>query len=140
MISVTKSFEIPAGHRLLGHPKCVNLHGHNYVFEVSFSGPLPANGMIIDFSVISTIVGGWLKENWDHTFFVHSSDKQLRRALDRLDSKVCVLQRPPTAEVLAAQLAEEVRYLLPIEKYPIDIESIVCRETSTSSATWRRVE
>jgi 6-pyruvoyltetrahydropterin/6-carboxytetrahydropterin synthase len=81
--SVTCSFTFEAAHRLVWHPgKCRNLHGHSYRLEVTVSGPLDGNGVVVDFDHLSEIVHREVIDQWDH--------RDLNEVIDN-----------PTAELLA---------------------------------------
>jgi 6-pyruvoyltetrahydropterin/6-carboxytetrahydropterin synthase len=75
-VIITRKLEFDAGHRVLGHEgKCRHLHGHRYVAEITCQAPrLDSLGMVVDFSVIKSKVGGWLDANWDHNFICHPED------------------------------------------------------------------
>ena len=80
---VTCTFTFEAAHRLAWHPgKCRNLHGHSYRLDVSVSGPLDANGVVLDFDTLQEVVRTLVVEEWDH--------RDLNEVLDN-----------PTAELLA---------------------------------------
>lgn len=81
--SVTCSFTFEAAHRLDWHPgKCRNLHGHSYRLDVTVSGPLDGNGVVVDFDQLSEIVHRAVIDHWDH--------RDLNEVIDN-----------PTAELLA---------------------------------------
>jgi 6-pyruvoyltetrahydropterin/6-carboxytetrahydropterin synthase len=81
--SVTCTFTFEAAHRLEWHPgKCRNLHGHSYRLDVTVSGPLDPNGVVIDFDQLTEIVEHEVIDRWDH--------RDLNEVLDN-----------PTAELLA---------------------------------------
>ena len=73
---ITRRLEFDAAHRVLGHPgKCQHLHGHRYVAEVSLYAPqLDSLGMMFDFGIIKTLIGGWIDEFWDHNILLHPDD------------------------------------------------------------------
>lgn len=102
MLTITRTFEIDAGHRLMKHEsKCKNLHGHRYRVELTVAaeqeGALDEVGRIIDFGVIKDVFGGWLNETYDHGFIVEEGDPILP-ALD--GTKYIVLGCPPSIENL----------------------------------------
>jgi len=67
-LSVTKSFRFEAAHYLPDYDgKCALLHGHSYKLEVTLSGPLCDNGMVIDFGDISRLVAPIIEEH-DHNY------------------------------------------------------------------------
>lgn len=110
---ITRRLEFDAGHRLLDHEgKCRNLHGHRYTLELTVSGPtLDAVGRVIDFSVLKSIVGGWIDEHLDHGYIGQVGD-ELLDAARTAGSKVHVVRFPPTAEHLAAYLFDRATELL----------------------------
>ena len=56
MITIYKRFRFSAAHRLpmthVNH-KCHALHGHNFVVNLTFKGPIAADGFLIDFGDVS---------------------------------------------------------------------------------------
>jgi len=64
MYVIEKIIKFESAHRLPGHPKCGNLHGHSYKVEVVVeSEQLNEQGFVIDFGVLSKIVKG----SYDHS-------------------------------------------------------------------------
>ena len=64
---VTRSFTFEAAHRLPWHPgKCRGLHGHSYRLEVTVAGPLDANGVVVDFDQLASVVRCEVIERFDH--------------------------------------------------------------------------
>lgn len=64
---ITKKFDFEAAHHLPWHQgKCKTLHGHSYKLEVSVSGNLNENGVIIDFGDLKKIVNEIILEIYDH--------------------------------------------------------------------------
>ena len=78
MIRVTKRVEFCAAHRYVNprwgeeenrrrFGKAVNLHGHNYVLEVTIQGtPVPDTGMIMDLKALKDLIGDAVLERLDH--------------------------------------------------------------------------
>ena len=67
--SVTRSFTFEAAHQLLWHPgKCQRLHGHSYRLEVTVSGPVGDNGVVVDFADIKHVVEREVIDRYDHTY------------------------------------------------------------------------
>lgn len=123
--TVTRKFEIDAGHRLINHPgKCKNYHGHRYVIEPQISAPTMdrKSGMIVDFSLVKELIGGWLDREWDHGMILQDGDELLRwlygSAEDRAGAtsyenpKVYVMDKPPTVENLVREFASHAQSLL----------------------------
>lgn len=85
---------IDASHVIPGHPgKCGRLHGHTYRFEIWLHGPVdPAGeGMLVDFYDIKAAI-----DAWDHR---HLND---------------LVDFPPTAELLAAEMHRRLTALLQV--------------------------
>ncbi len=79
-ISLTRRYSFPASHRLFRADwseaenrrvfgKCANPHGHghNYVMEISVTGPLdPATGMIVNLAELDEFVRARVLDGFDH--------------------------------------------------------------------------
>lgn len=64
---VTKCFRFDAAHHLPGYPgKCARPHGHGYRLEVTVSGPVRDDGLVMDFYELKRIVEGRVIEKLDH--------------------------------------------------------------------------
>ena len=71
-MQIRKQFRFEAAHVLPHHPgKCSRLHGHSYRLDVAVEGPLqsagPAQGMVLDFDEISSLVKPSIIERLDHS-------------------------------------------------------------------------
>lgn len=119
MPEITRVFRFDAAHRILGHQgKCIHLHGHGYVAEVTVQAPsLDALGMVVDFSVIKEKVGKWIEDNWDHNAILNKGDPLVpflqNNGLTTKKPYVLLDHRNPTAEELAEELFYVARDLLP---------------------------
>src|SRR5256885_417980 len=69
MFRVTREIHFCYGHRLLDYEgKCRHLHGHNGTAVIALEGDrLDRLGMVVDFSHLKRVVGGWINETIDHT-------------------------------------------------------------------------
>lgn len=119
MIYVTRKIEFDAGHRVLHHEgKCAHLHGHRYVAEITVSSTgLDSISRVVDFSVIKSLVGRWVDENWDHNILLHPDDPLLssENHFEVFGSKrpwVMPQGKNPTAEVMAEVLLKKAKELL----------------------------
>ncbi len=102
-ISITKQFKFEAAHKLTNHDgKCRNLHGHSYLLEITVTGPIiktgPKEGMIMDFSDLSSIVEKEIINQWDHEYL---ND---------------LVPFATTAENLATECYKRLETSLPLEK------------------------
>ena len=67
--SVTRSFSFEAAHQLDWHSgACKTLPGHSYRLEVTGSGALDDNGIVIDFADLSALVQREVIDVYDHTY------------------------------------------------------------------------
>lgn len=133
MPKMMKWIEFDAGHRIVGHEgQCSNLHGHRYRAEIWVQGSLDSIGRVIDFGVVKELVGGWIKDNWDHNMLLNSQD-QLIQAVRKLNELEPIQHEVvgwgevifhgkdpyifkncnPTAEVIAEELFNAAINLLP---------------------------
>jgi 6-pyruvoyltetrahydropterin/6-carboxytetrahydropterin synthase len=121
------------GHRLRLHKgKCRHFHGHRGTMHVTFSAAqLNDQSMVVDFDQAGALVRNFLQE-WDHNMLVEVGDPFIEFAEDN-DVRVCVLDRPPTAENLAKLAYEELNKQVP---EPIYISCVVLFETPSFSASY----
>jgi 6-pyruvoyltetrahydropterin/6-carboxytetrahydropterin synthase len=84
--------------RLFG--KCVNLHGHNYVLEVSVAGGIDAvTGYVVDLKFLSDVICRQVIQDVDH--------RNLNTDVPWLSGRI------PTAENLAVAFWERLQQELP---------------------------
>src|SRR5258708_1686267 len=107
MFSVTREITFCYGHRLLEYDgKCRHLHGHNgravITLETARLDPL---GMVVDFSRLKRVVGGWIDETLDHKMLLHKNDPVLA-FLREQGEPILVMEVNPTAENIAKLIFE----------------------------------
>ena len=107
MFEVTRELRFCYGHRLLEYDgKCRHLHGHNGRAVITLASPtLDALGMVVDFSRLKRVVGGWIDEALDHKMLLHKDDPVLP-LLRQQGEPVYVLDVNPTAENIARLIFE----------------------------------
>ena len=67
--TVTRAFSFEAAHQLPWHSgACRNLHGHGYRLEVTVTGPINDDGIVIDFADLSALVRREVIDRYDHTY------------------------------------------------------------------------
>lgn len=134
--TVTRRITLDAGHRVPGHlGQCRNLHGHTYTIEATVEGDVPADGMVIDFGVLKDALIEEVHQSWDHAFLVHKLDTLARKALAVEPTwKVAVLDEPPTAENLAAEVACLIGPRLATAG--VQLVRVVVHETPNCWACW----
>lgn len=105
-----RPIRISTGHRILHHEgKCSRPHGHNYEITVSVTGELTSEGWIVDKGDITSVIS-----EWDHRFLVERGDpliEAFQRSGD--EDSLVIIDHPPTAEVMAVLLEEELSDALP---------------------------
>jgi 6-pyruvoyltetrahydropterin/6-carboxytetrahydropterin synthase len=102
MFRVTREIHFCYGHRLLDYDgKCRHLHGHNGTAVITLAGDrLDRRGMVVDFSDLKRVVGGWIDATLDHTMLLHKDDPVLPLLREKAE-RVHVLDVNPTAENIA---------------------------------------
>jgi len=138
--TITRRIQFCAGHRVFKHEsKCAHPHGHNYVLYATFkkadSDSLDEVGRVIDFSIIKSILGGWIDANWDHGFLVYADDYEMLNFLLDYNHKHYKCSFNPTAENMAEYLYTEICPHL-FEKLGIRCTKIKLHETENCSATY----
>lgn len=113
MQSAVRKIHFCYGHRVMNHEnKCASLHGHNGVIWIHASplNKLDSVGRVIDFSVIKSVVGNWVDENWDHTMILFKEDLKTIELVSKAPSQksIFILDKNPTAENLASYLLWDI--------------------------------
>ena len=111
MISISRVYRFESAHFLphvpVGH-KCGRMHGHSYELTVEVSGPIGADGWVMDFSEVDAVVSP---------------------VVARLDHQCLNDFLPnPTSELLATWFAAQLKSL--------PLVAISVSETPRSSARW----
>lgn len=143
---ISKEVEFDAGHRVARHDgKCSSPHGHRYLLRVTCEGDIiddptsPEHGMLVDFGHLRDLLGV-IEDRWDHAFIVDKADADMLAALSGHGWKVAVIDRPPTAENLAAIAFDELDAGVE-RRWPnrqLRVVEVAVRETPTSWATATR--
>jgi 6-pyruvoyltetrahydropterin/6-carboxytetrahydropterin synthase len=102
MFQVTRELRFCYGHRLLNYNgKCRFLHGHNGRALITLAASnLDELGMVVDFSEIKRVIGGWIDSHLDHRMLLHKDDPLLAY-LQAQGEPVFVMDVNPTAENIA---------------------------------------
>lgn len=132
MLTITKEFQFDAAHRLwsdhlseeenrLIYGKCSNLHGHAYRLQVTVSGTIRDDGMIINFTELKSFVQEALLARYDHAYL---------NELPEYDNL------PVTAENMVSHIYQVLDEKL--RSKDVLLQSVVLYETPTSWATITR--
>ena len=145
--TIRRFVETDTGHRVPNHKsKCRHMHGHRYRFEAEISGDVvmeagvSEEGMLMDFSDVSSILMEHVHDVVDHAFVVYSGDAEARAALALMgpEHRTVVVDFIPTAENLAKWAFEQVApHVQSVYGNRLRLVAMHCRETPKSVATWR---
>ncbi|MCI0641768.1 MAG: 6-carboxytetrahydropterin synthase [Gemmataceae bacterium] len=132
MFQVTKELRFCYGHRLLDYDgKCRHLHGHNGRAVITLAASsLDSLGMVMDFSMIKRVVGGWIDANLDHRMLLRKDDPVLPSLLAQ-DEPVFLMDVNPTAE----NIAKLIHDFVASQGYPV--VEVTLWETDDSFAVYR---
>ena len=108
MHQVSREIHFCYGHRLLNYDgKCRHLHGHNGKAVIILAAErLDPLGMVVDFTRLKQVVGGWIDQHLDHKMLLHRDDPALAY-LRQQGEPVYVLDANPTAENIARLIYEQ---------------------------------
>jgi len=141
IIRVTKEFNFEMAHALLGYDgPCKDIHGHSYKLSVTVSG-IPANdknspvlGMVIDFSILKTIVKTCIIEHFDHALVLNKEVEQGQlKGLNSISGRLLLVEFQPTCENMLLEFVKRIQNNLPEN---INLHHLKLRETATSYAEW----
>lgn len=132
MLTITKEFVFDAAHKLCCkdlseeenrelYGKCSRLHGHSYRLQLTVSGPVGSDGMIINFAKLKKTVNEKITDRYDHA------------CLNDLDEYLGI---PVTAENMVVHIYKVIDKLFKLSE--ITLQSVVVYETPTSWATMTR--
>jgi|TARA_B100000959_G_scaffold271031_1_gene318697 6-pyruvoyltetrahydropterin/6-carboxytetrahydropterin synthase len=146
--TIRRWIETDTGHRVPNHKsKCRNFHGHRYRWEAELEGEVVTEigvseeGMLIDFSDVSTILTKYIHDIVDHSFIVFEGDEEAITALSSMGDghRTVIVPFIPTAENLARWAFEQVdRHISSSYGNKLRLHSFHVRETPKSWATWTR--
>lgn len=113
-MSCFRIFKFDAAHRISGkyyEGLCSNIHGHSYKLK-AFATPKTkettsstTTGMMIDFSILKSILGGWIDMNLDHSTIISDEDKDMIDRISCDKQKIYILERNnSTVENLAQHI------------------------------------
>jgi 6-pyruvoyltetrahydropterin/6-carboxytetrahydropterin synthase len=127
-LKAAKEFRWEMGHRLPEHfGNCKNIHGHSYKMIVEFEGELNKDEMVIDFYDVDKIVKP-LIDKLDHAFMVNKNDKVVIEFLEKIKSKMLVVDFNSTVENICKFVLNEIKKFEP----PINISSVSVRIYETN--------
>jgi 6-pyruvoyltetrahydropterin/6-carboxytetrahydropterin synthase len=110
MFTVSREINFCYGHRLLNYAgKCRHLHGHNGRLVITLqAASLDEQGMVLDFSEIKGVVGGWIDENLDHRMILNRTDPAVA-VFQGMNEPLYLMDVNPTAENIARLIFDVAR-------------------------------
>jgi len=108
-MKIAKEFRWEMGHRLPEHfGKCKNIHGHSYKMTVELEGEVEESGMVMDYYDLKKMVEP-IVERLDHAFMVYKEDKEIISFLEKMKSKMVVVEFQSTVENICKYFLEEIK-------------------------------
>ena len=122
---ITRKGNFDSGHRVMNEQyKCYNLHGHTYLYELTFSfDTMEDIGYALDFKEIKRVGCQWIDDLLDHGMILNPEDEVVIDATKKTGSKLWLMSLNgdkycnPSVENLAREvfLAQQVLF----EQYPM---------------------
>lgn len=141
MTTATKEFRFEAGHCLDGHKgKCKNLHGHNYVVEVTLGAEeLNKMEMVEDFYDIALFAKPFF-ESFDHAFIYNTNAKdsfehEIAEVCYKHNRKVREFPFRATAENMSRYFYQKLNEMIG-EGKSFKVAAVKVYETATSYAVY----
>lgn len=129
-MKIAKEFTWEMGHRLSFHKgKCKNLHGHSYKCMIELTGDPDANGMVMDYFDMRTIIEPIL-DNFDHAFMVYENDFEVIEALEKLNSRKVVVDFETTAENICLYILKQIKN----SELPKNVKEVKVRVMETDNS------
>lgn len=119
---VTRKGSFDAGHRVMNERmKCFNLHGHTYLYELTFAfEQTKPIGYPVDFKEIKRVGCEWIERYLDHGFIANPHDKDVIKTVQKLGNKLWVMSLNgkdeycnPSAENIAKEMFLAIGYMAP---------------------------
>jgi 6-pyruvoyltetrahydropterin/6-carboxytetrahydropterin synthase len=141
IIRVSKEFSFEMAHVLWNYDgPCRNVHGHSYRLFVTLSGipnddqGNPKNGMVIDFTDLTSIVRKEIVSVFDHAVVVSTRfDKERLDMFTKMFGNTVMVDYQPTCENLISDFAGRIGKHLP---RGVNLHSLKLYETAKSFAEW----
>lgn len=128
-MKIAKEFTWEMGHRLPFHEgKCKNLHGHSYKCMIELSGEPDKNGIVLDYYDLKKTAEPVFDE-LDHSFMVWNGDKELIEALQKLNSRMVLVDFQTTAENICIYLLNKIKSI----KLPANVKALKVRVFETEN-------
>lgn len=133
MHSITQTFQLCYGHRLLGEAgKPAQVHGHTATVVLTLNNSnLNERGQVFPKSKVEETMGSWINKELDHSLILCNTDPLLP-ALNSLNERVYVMCENPTEENIARMIYTRA------EESGLPVESVEVWDTENSRAIYTR--
>src|SRR5262245_22334146 len=128
MYTVTREIRFCYAHRLPSPDHTWrHLHGHNARLLITLATEdLDRIGMVMDFTYLKRVVGGWVGEHLDHKTILHREDP-LVAVLRQKGEPVFTTEHPPSAACLARLVFDfAVAQSFPVTEVRLYVTDHVC--------------
>ena len=127
-MKIAKEFRWEMGHRLPEHfGKCKNIHGHSYKMIVELEGDVDESGMVMDYYDVKKMIEP-IVEKLDHAFMVYKEDKEIISFLEKMKSKMVVVEFQSTVENICRYFLDEIKKA----SFPQNVKNISVRIYETA--------
>ncbi len=119
--TITRKGSFDSAHRVMNERmKCYNVHGHTYLYELTFSfDQMESIGYAIDFKEIKRVACQWIDDYLDHGAILNPKDEHVIQSCLLTDSKLWLMSLNgvgkycnPSAENISKELFIAISYLL----------------------------
>lgn len=113
MQTITRKGSFDSAHRVMNERmKCYNVHGHTYLYELTFKfNTMESIGYAIDFKEIKRVSCQWIDDMLDHGAILNPKDKEVILACKATNSKLWLMSLNGAGEYCnpsAENIAKEV--------------------------------
>ena len=127
-MKIAKEFRWEMGHRLPEHfGKCKNIHGHSYKMIIELDGEVDKSGMVIDYYDVKKLIQPVI-EKLDHSFMVYKDDIEIISFLEKMKSKMVVVEFQSTVENICKYFLNEIKKI----KLPANVHKVTVRIYETA--------
>lgn len=141
MFRIRKQFKFEMAHQLShAYSACCSdtIHGHSYLLEVFFKGPLDDTGMVIDFGEVSKEFKRYIDDEWDHALVMPADmDQEYIDVLNKYNKKLRLVSYNPTAERMAEDIYKVFECILEGINKDHLLERVRIHETATGWAEYK---
>lgn len=155
--TITRKGSFDAAHRVMHERvKCYNLHGHTFLYELTFAFREPEDlGYALDFKEIKRVACEYIDKVFDHTLIVNPKDTKCIRLCEDLGTKCYIMSLNgkgvdcnPSAEAISKELFVQVSTLMNTDNFWLEKVTLYetpncCVETTKqciSENDWRNVQ